>query len=61
MMRDKFFVKPFEQRYRLRSIRWRKRFAAMVCRCFTEEESAQTYYQVREKVQIVQAIRRRGM
>ncbi|PVF95955.1 hypothetical protein CPB86DRAFT_553029 [Serendipita vermifera] len=43
--RDRFYTKPFALRYQLRSRRHRKRFSAMV----------------RRKVQIVQAIRRRGM
>jgi len=43
--RDKYFTKPFELRYQLRSQRHRKRFAAAI----------------RRKVQIVQAIKRRGM
>lgn len=43
--RDKYFTKPTELRYQLRSRRHRQRFAAAI----------------RRKVQIVQAIQRRGM
>ena len=63
LMESRFFTKGHVRRHKLNAIRWRRRFAQMVSPRIMSVPKAFTncFIQVREKVQIVQGIRKRGM